>query len=114
MNADMRTGQGKSRRELFDTIGAVSFFLDDLRLYLDTHPDDAEAFGRFKELQQESVYETILKARLEAVRSMLKNSQEPISQISEKCGWSTPASLKKIFKRRFNMSMRDYRSSFNE
>jgi LacI family transcriptional regulator len=69
---------------------------------------------RFQELQQESVYETILKARLEAVRSMLKNSQEPISQISEKCGWSTPASLKKIFKRRFNMSMRDYRSSFNE
>ena len=52
MNADMRTGQGKSRRELFDTIGAVSFFLDDLRLYLDTHPDDAEALGRFKELQQ--------------------------------------------------------------
>jgi LacI family transcriptional regulator len=69
---------------------------------------------RFQELQQESVYETILKVRLEAVRSMLKNSQEPISQISEKCGWSTPASLKKIFKRRFNMSMRDYRSSFNE
>lgn len=52
MNADMRTGQGKSRRELFDAIGAVSFFLDDLRLYLDTHPDDAEALGRFKELQE--------------------------------------------------------------
>lgn len=69
---------------------------------------------RFQELLQESVYETILKARLETVQSMLKNSQEPIDLIAEKCGWSTPASLKKIFKQRFKMSMRDYRSSFIE
>ncbi|MBQ9739726.1 MAG: substrate-binding domain-containing protein, partial [Kiritimatiellae bacterium] len=67
---------------------------------------------RFQELQRESVYETILNVRLETVRAMLKSSQEPIDAIAEKCGWSTPASLKKIFKQRFGMSMRDYRSSF--
>lgn len=40
-----------SRKELFETIGAVSFMLDDLRLYLDTHPDDGEALKLFNEYQ---------------------------------------------------------------
>lgn len=40
-----------NRKELFETIGAVSFMLDDLRLYLDTHPDDGEALKLFNEYQ---------------------------------------------------------------
>ena len=40
-----------SRKELFETIGAISFMLDDLRLYLDTHPDDSEALKLFNEYQ---------------------------------------------------------------
>ena len=47
----MNNNQNVSKKELFDTIGAVSFFLDDMRLYLDTHPDDAEALELFSEYQ---------------------------------------------------------------
>lgn len=41
--------QNTNRRELFDNIGAISFALDDLRLFLDTHPDCAEALSLFTE-----------------------------------------------------------------
>lgn len=41
------------RRELFEQIGAISFALDDLRLYLDTHPDCAEALALFTEYQKQ-------------------------------------------------------------
>lgn len=41
--------QGK--KELFDMIGAVSFYLDDLRLFLDTHPDNTEALELFTQYQ---------------------------------------------------------------
>ena len=43
------TNQGIGRKELFDKIGAVSFAMDDLRLYLDTHPNCAEALSLFTE-----------------------------------------------------------------
>lgn len=66
---------------------------------------------RFQELQQQSVYEAILQARLVTVKSLLRTSDESIDAIAEKCGWSTPASLKKLFKKRFGMSMRQYRIS---
>jgi LacI family transcriptional regulator len=64
---------------------------------------------RFKELLQTSVYEMILKVRLEAVEARLKSSADSLELIAEKCGWNSPASLKKIFKERFKMSMRSYR-----
>ena len=37
------------RRALFREIGAVSFVLDELRLYLDTHPDCADALSLFEQ-----------------------------------------------------------------
>lgn len=40
-----------NRKELFDMIGAVSFLLDDLRLFLDTHPDNAEALSLYTQYQ---------------------------------------------------------------
>jgi len=66
---------------------------------------------RFQELQQESTYEAILRTRLDAVKSQLKTTDDTVDAIAERCGWSTPASLKKIFKRRFGMSLREYRAS---
>lgn len=66
---------------------------------------------RFNELQGESIYDVILKTRLEAVKVQLRSTDEAIDSIAEKCGWKQPASLKKIFKRRFGMSMRAYRAS---
>ena len=41
--------ENMSRKALFDTIGAVSFALDELRLFLDTHPDCSEALACYTE-----------------------------------------------------------------
>ena len=38
-----------SREQLMDTIKEVSFAVDDIKLYLDTHPDDKKALEFFKE-----------------------------------------------------------------
>ena len=49
----MNCNSNNGRRELFEQIGAISFALDDLRLYLDTHPDCAEALALFTEYQKQ-------------------------------------------------------------
>ena len=64
---------------------------------------------RFGELQGESVYEAMLRIRLEEVKRRLRQTDEPISEITEACGWNNPAPPKVLFKRRFGISMRDYR-----
>lgn len=66
---------------------------------------------RFQELLHETVYETILRVRLDSVRHRLRHSAEPIDAIAEDCGWKNPASLKKLFKTRYGVSMRAYRQS---
>ena len=38
-----------SRKQLMNTINEVSFAVDDIKLYLDTHPDDEKALDFFKE-----------------------------------------------------------------
>ena len=45
-------GQDGGKKTLSDQIDAVSFAMDELRLFLDTHPDDAEALALFSELMQ--------------------------------------------------------------
>ncbi len=65
---------------------------------------------RFRELQGESVYEAMLRIRLEEVKRRLSQTDEPISLITESCGWNNPTPPKVLFKRRFGISMRDYRS----
>lgn len=37
------------RRELLHHISVVSFAVDEIKLFLDTHPDNQEAIGYFKE-----------------------------------------------------------------
>ena len=66
---------------------------------------------RFGELQGESVYEAMLRIRLEEVKRLLRNTDEPIAAITAACGWENPAPPKALFKRRFGMSMRDWRAS---
>lgn len=51
------------RKALFAEIGQVSFVMDELRLFLDTHPEDGEAltlFDRFRKRRAElvSAYQT--------------------------------------------------------
>lgn len=40
-----------SKQELLHAISCVSFVMDDLRLFLNTNPDNAEAIAHFNEMQ---------------------------------------------------------------
>lgn len=64
---------------------------------------------RFAELQHESVYEAILRVRLDEVRRRLVQTDETINAITEACGWESPAPLKALFKKRFGVPMREWR-----
>ena len=64
---------------------------------------------RFGELQGESVYEAILRIRLEEVKRRLRQTNEIISEITAACGWKNPTPPKALFKKRFGISMREYR-----
>ena len=65
---------------------------------------------RFRELQNESVYEAMLRIRLEEVKRRLRQTKDPISEITAACGWGNPTPPKALFKRRFGISMREYRN----
>ncbi len=65
---------------------------------------------RFGELQHESVYEAMLRIRLEEVKYRLRHTKDPISEITSACGWKNPGPPKVLFKKRFGISMRDYRA----
>lgn len=64
---------------------------------------------RFRELMGTSIGETILTTRLDEVKRLLATTREPIDVISARCGYVTPNSLKNLFKRRFGLSMREWR-----
>ena len=42
--------QTMNRRQLMNHINEVSFAVDEVKLYLDTHPEDKKAFEMFKQL----------------------------------------------------------------
>lgn len=65
---------------------------------------------RFRELQNESIYEAILRIRLEEVKRRLRTTDTCIKEITSSCGWGNIAPLKVLFKKRFGMTMRDYRN----
>ena len=65
---------------------------------------------RFGELQRESVYEAMLHIRMEEVKRRLRCSNDPIAEITATCGWANPDPPKRLFKKRFGISMRDYRA----
>ena len=66
---------------------------------------------RFRQLQGESVYEAMLRVRLEEVKRRLRQTDDPISEITSACGWENPTPPKALFKKHFGMSMRDFRNS---
>ena len=65
---------------------------------------------RFRELQRQTIHDAITTARLEEVKHRLTTTRDTIEQISTDCGWQSANSLKNLFKRRFGISMRDYRN----
>jgi len=65
---------------------------------------------RFREIAGTSVNAAIRDQQLANVRDMLKRTQDPIGRISELCGFANPNYLKTLFKRRFGMTMREWRT----
>ena len=65
---------------------------------------------RFRELQGTTIGETIISLRLAEVKRLLRSTKEPIDSIAASCGYENPNYLKNLFKRRFAMSMREFRS----
>ena len=64
---------------------------------------------RFRELQHTSIGEEIMYIRLAEVQRLLRTTREPIDSIAAKCGYANPNYLKNLFRKRFSMSMREFR-----
>ena len=82
-------------------------------------PDDvAEFLGvsrrladlRFQQFSGETINETIIRHRLDAVKKLLATTDRSIRAISDACGYTDHAYLKTLFKRRFGLTMRDWRA----
>ena len=65
---------------------------------------------RFREIRGESVYAAVLRLRLDEVKRRLRRPSLPIGKSTRLCGWTEPAPPKRLFKRRFGLSMRDWRA----
>ena len=64
---------------------------------------------RFRELQHTSIGGEITQIRLAEVQRLLRTTREPIDSIAAKCGYANPNYLKNLFRKRFSMSMREFR-----
>ena len=64
---------------------------------------------RFRQFRKESLYSAMLRIRLGEVKRRLRETDDSIEQITFDCGWENPIPPKALFKRRFGMSMRDWR-----
>lgn len=65
---------------------------------------------RFRELQDTTIGETIITLRLNEVKRLLRTTKEPIDAIAASCGYESPNYLKNLFKKRFAMTMREFRN----
>lgn len=68
---------------------------------------------RFKSITGVSILEKIINVRLEALKTKLRHSNAQIRQISFACGFPSENYAKNLFKRRFKMTMREYRAQFS-
>lgn len=64
---------------------------------------------RFREIVGHSIRDEILGIRLDEVRRQLTETGRSIDSITYACGWKSPTALKILFKRRFGLSLSDYR-----
>ena len=64
---------------------------------------------RFRETLGTPVYETALRIRLDEVRRRLGETGDSIETVTAACGWPDPAPPKRLFKKRFGVSMREWR-----
>ena len=65
---------------------------------------------RFRQVCGKSVLEDILDVRFAEVRRQLSRTGHTILQIGHECGFNDPDNLKRMFKMRYGMSMRQFRT----
>jgi LacI family transcriptional regulator len=63
----------------------------------------------FRRAQGHPVLEEIQNRRLERLCMLLRETSLPIGEIGERCGYSTETYLKRLFRKRFATTMREYR-----
>lgn len=66
---------------------------------------------RFKAALGHSILDEIQTRRLDRLCALLRETTLSIGEIGERCGYDTEAYLKRLFKKTFGMTMRDYRKS---
>jgi len=66
---------------------------------------------RFRAACGLSLLAEIQNVRLERVEKLLTGTDLPLMEVCARCGFSTDVHLRRVFKRRFGVSMRDYRKT---
>ena len=66
---------------------------------------------RFRQLRNGSVMDAILAIRLAAVRERIEKTDRKFIAIGAECGFRNPDYLKRLFRKRFGMSMREWRAA---
>lgn len=64
---------------------------------------------RFREVQGRSVLDALIDVRLEHVRALLTSTTLSIEEITSLCKFRTPTYLKRLFRARYGLTMREYR-----
>lgn len=65
---------------------------------------------RFRELQGRTILDAITERRLDEVKHRLARTRDKIDAIASACGYRNPTYLKNLFKKRFGMSMSEWRN----
>jgi len=68
---------------------------------------------RFRSAYGHSILDEIQSVRLERVVRLLKETDLPLTEVCTRCGYQTDVHLRRIFKKHFGCSMRDYRQGTN-
>lgn len=93
-------------------------FIDESAASRITSADVAQHLGvsrqlvelRFREFGEQTLAATIRDVRLKEVRRRLRLTRQSIRTVAESCGWANVNHLENAFKRRFGISMREYRA----
>ena len=64
---------------------------------------------RFREMGSATVGQLLSERRLAALSALLRKSKAPISRLAKECGFGSINHAKAVFKKRFGMTMRDWR-----
>lgn len=69
---------------------------------------------RFRELQGRTILDAITERRLNEVKRRLSTTREKMDAIAAACGYANPTYLKNLFKKRYAMTMRDFRNLYQK